>query len=28
VAQVDLPDPERAVRDAMWTAALTPLDLD
>jgi malate dehydrogenase (oxaloacetate-decarboxylating) len=28
VAQVDLPDPERAVRDAMWTAALTPLELD
>ena len=28
VAQLDLPDPERAVRDAMWTAALTPLDLD
>jgi malate dehydrogenase (oxaloacetate-decarboxylating) len=28
VAQVDLPDPERAVRDAMWTAVLTPLALD
>ena len=28
VAQVDLPDPERAVRDAMWTAALAPLELD
>jgi malate dehydrogenase (oxaloacetate-decarboxylating) len=28
VAQVDLPDPERAVRDAMWTAALTPLEID
>jgi malate dehydrogenase (oxaloacetate-decarboxylating) len=28
VAQVDLSDPERAVRDAMWTAALTPLVLD
>jgi malate dehydrogenase (oxaloacetate-decarboxylating) len=28
VAQVDLPDPERAVLDAMWTAALMPLALD
>jgi len=25
---VDLPDPEQAVRDAMWTAVLTPLALD
>jgi hypothetical protein len=28
VAEVDLPDPERAVRDAMWTAALSPMVLD
>jgi malate dehydrogenase (oxaloacetate-decarboxylating) len=28
VAQVDLPDPERDVRDAMWTASLSPLVLD
>lgn len=25
VAEVELPDPERAVKDAMWTAAYTPL---
>jgi malate dehydrogenase (oxaloacetate-decarboxylating) len=28
VAQVELADPERAVRDAMWTAAHTPLVVD
>jgi malate dehydrogenase (oxaloacetate-decarboxylating) len=28
VAQVDLPDPERDVREAMWTASLSPLLLD
>jgi malate dehydrogenase (oxaloacetate-decarboxylating) len=28
VAQVELPDPERAVRDAMWTADLTSMVLD
>ena len=28
LAQVDLADPEQAVREAMWTADLTPLELD
>jgi malate dehydrogenase (oxaloacetate-decarboxylating) len=28
VAQAELPDPERAIRDAMWTANLTSMVLD